>query len=338
MTNVLKKKRVLVLFHKLLTPPENVDESEDGFEYKPWITEYNVLKALKELKTDYQGLGVQSDLGVIKETLDSFKPHVVFNLLEEFDGNVLFDQNVVSFLELLRTKYTGSNPRGLMIARDKSLAKKLLMYHRIPTPRFQNFGKSKSMKVSKKLKFPLIVKCLYQEASLGITNQSVVNSEEKLYERVAYLIDKYNSDVIVEEFIEGREFYVGVMGRQRLETLPIWELKFENVENPEKELYTEDAKWNEKYRTKKGIKSQKANIDRELEKRINHICKKTFKALELTGYARIDLRVTKDNEAYVLEANPNPNIAKADEFALAAKAKGIKYNQLIEKLIKLAIN
>lgn len=331
----LKKLKVLVLFHKLLTPPENPDESEDGFEYKPWITEYNILKALKALKHDFKALGVQSDLGELKQTIDEYKPSVVFNLLEEFDGEVLFDQNVVSFLEMLRVKYTGSNPRGLMIARDKSLAKKLMMYHRIPTPRFQNFGKSKTMKLSVKLKFPLIVKCLYHEASLGITNASVVSTPEKMYERISFLIDKYNSEVIVEEFIEGREFYVGVLGNKRLEVLPIWELKFENAQNPAKELYTEDAKWNEKYRLKKGIKSEKASIDKDLEKKIQHICKKAYKALNLSGYARIDLRVTKDGDVFVLEANPNPNIAKADEFALAAKAGGLKYNDLIAKILKL---
>lgn len=330
-----KKLKVLVLFHKLLTPPENPDENEDGFEFKPWITEYNVLKALKALKHDYRGLGVQSDLGELKQIIDEFRPNVVFNLLEEFDGEVLFDQNVVSFLEMLRVKYTGSNPRGLMIARDKSLAKKLMTYHRIPTPRFQNFGKKKNTKLNSKLRFPLIVKCLYHEASLGITKASVVSNEEKLYEQVSYLIDKYNSEVIVEEFIEGREFYVGVMGNKRLEVLPTWELKFSNVSNPEKELYTEDAKWNEKYRIKKGIKSEKANIDKDLESKINHICKKAYKALNLTGYARIDLRVNKNNEVFVLEANPNPNIAKADEFALAAKAHGLKYNDLIARILKL---
>ncbi len=332
-----KDKRVLVLFHKSLVPPESVDESHENFEYEPWITEYNVLRALKELKVSYKGLGVYSDLGVIKDTIDDYKPHIIFNLLEEFDGEVLFDQNVVSFLELLRQKYTGCNPRGLMISRDKSLAKKLLAYHRIPTPKFQNFLKSKSTKLSKKLRFPLIVKCLFQEASLGISNASVVNNEEKLYERVAYLIDKYDSEVIVEEFIEGREFYVGVIGNKRLDVLPVWELKFEKVENPGKELYSENAKWNKKYRERKGISSSKAILDGELEKKIAHICKKTYKALELSGYARIDLRVTKENEVYVLEANPNPNIAKADEFALSAQAKGMKYKEMISKIIQVGL-
>ena len=219
------KKRVLVLFHEDLLPPKEVDESDPKTEFAPWITEYNVLKALKENSHEVLAIGVYSDLSIIRKAIEEFKPHVVFNLLEEFDGEVLFDQNVVSYLELLRMRYTGCNPRGLMIARDKALAKKLLSYHRIPTPRFQVFGKNKPKRINKKISFPLIVKCLYQEASLGLANASVVNSPQKLYERIDYLKNKYDTMVIAEEFIQGREFYVGVMGHQRLQVLPIWELK-----------------------------------------------------------------------------------------------------------------
>jgi D-alanine-D-alanine ligase len=330
------KKRILVLCHQSLVPPENVNTKDENFQFSDWITEYDVITTLKKLKHEVRVLGVFSDLLPIRQTIEEFRPHIIFNLLEEFDGEVLYDQNVVSYLELLRVKYTGADPRSLMISRDKSLAKKLMSYHRIPTPKFQVFGKSKKKKLNSKLAFPLIVKCLYEEASLGISNASVVNSEEKLYERVAYLIDKYDTEVIVEEFIEGREFYVGIMGNNRLKTLPVWELKFDNVDKPDKELYSQRAKWNKKYRERKGINSGVADIDKDLEKEITRISKKTYKALELTGYARIDLRVTADNRIYVLEANPNPNIAQADEFALSAKSAGMSYKKLINKILSFA--
>lgn len=332
-----KSKRVLVLIHHQLYPPEKIDLEDPSLEFAPWITEFNVIETLKALDHEVKVVGVSSDLAPIRNSIDEFKPHIVFNLLEEFDGEVLFDQNVVSYLELLRAKYTGCNPRGLMIARDKALAKKLLSYHRIPTPRFQVFNKSKTKKLSSKLNFPLIVKCLYQEASLGLSGASVVSNEEKLYERVKFLIEKYDSEVIVEEFIEGREFYIGVMGNKRLEVLPVWELKFENVDNPDKEFYSEQAKWNQKYRQRKGISSKSADIDNELRDRIVKICKKTYKTLELSGYARIDIRVDQEGTPYVLEANPNPNIAIGDEFALSAKESGISYKDLINKIIRLSI-
>ena len=332
------KYKVLVLCHQDLVPPEDVNTKDPKFEFSPWITEYDVITTLRKSGHNVLTLGVYSDLMPIREAIENFRPNVVFNLLEEFDGEVLFDQNVVSYLELLRMKYTGCNPRGLILARDKALAKKILSYHRIGTSKFQVFRKmKKKMKLNKKLNFPLIVKCLNHEASLGISGASVVKSEEKVFERVQYLIDKYDSEVIVEEFIEGREFYVGVFGNKNLKTLPIWELRFENVDNPEKELYSERAKWNKEYRDKKGISSKEAKLEKSLEDKIKRVCKRTYKSLNLTGYARIDLRVTEKNEIFVLEVNPNPNIAKKDEFALSAKTAGLDYTQLLEKLIKVSL-
>lgn len=332
------KYRVLVLMHQDLVPPEDAHKKKGvELEFSPWITEYNVINSLENSGHEVLVLGVYSDLKVIRQAIEEFEPHVIFNLLEEFDGEVLFDQNVVSYLELLRTKYTGSNPRGLMIARDKAIAKKLLSYHRIPTPKFQVFGKSRFKKLEKKLSFPLIVKCLHQEASLGLSAASVVSTEEKLYERIEYLIEKYGGEVIVEEFVEGREFYVGVLGNKRLQVLPVWELVFEKSENPTKEFYSEKAKWDKNYRDRKGVDSRPAILENDLEKKIIETAKKTYRALELSGYARIDLRVSEDGTPFVLEANPNPNVAMGDEFALSAREAGISYDDLIERLIKIAL-
>src|SRR5690606_25237313 len=258
------------------------------------------------------------DLKPIRDAIDDFKPHATFNLLEEFDGDALFDQNVVSYLELLRQPYTGSNPRGLILARDKALTKTVLNYHRIKTPSFAEFPLWGGTKPPKDLPFPCIVKCQMEEASLGISRSSVVRNSEKLRERVEWIHEKLGYHAIAEEFITGRELYVGVYGHQRLSTLPIWEVAFNKVDEPGTEVYTRMAKWNPEYRARKGIKSGPAKLSPALEKRIIDVCKKTYRALHLSGYARIDLRVDDQENIYVIEANPNPNVGRDDEFAESA--------------------
>lgn len=333
-----KKMRILVLMHKDLIPPDDIDELDVDWPNVDWETEYDVCKALSKMGHEVFKLGVISDLKKIRDAIDEFKPHIVFNLLEEFDGEAIFDQNVVSYLELLHMPYTGSNPRGLILARDKALTKKILKYHRIKTPRFWVFPKNRPTKTTKNISYPVIVKCLNEEASLGITKASVVYSEEKLKERVDYINRTLGVDAIAEQFIEGREFYVGVFGNHRLTTLPVWELFFKNSETPEKEFYSSTAKFNDKYRVRKGIDTDKADIPKDLEEKIFKICKKAYRALDLNGYARMDLRMTNENEIYVLEANPNPNIAELDEFACSALHVKISYHELLNKIITLGLN
>jgi len=246
---------------------------------------------------------------------------------------------VVSYLELLRIPYTGSNPRGLILARDKGLTKKILNYHRIKTPRFVAYPKNKRFKKSKVINYPVIVKCLSEEASLGISKLSVVHNEEKLKERIEYIHNKFEVDAIAEEFIKGREFFVGVIGNFRLKTLPVWELKYTKLDNAENELYSRQAKWNEAYRKRRGIESSKADVSKELEKRLQIIAKKAYKALELNGYARIDLRMDENENIFVIEANPNPNIASDDEFAESSYfEQGYTYSKLLKKIIDLGLN
>ncbi len=334
--------------HSELVPPMEKNEStgkvtygplkeEDRLE-TPWTTEYDILFHLQRMGHKVEALGVYSDLLKIRTAIDEFKPHIVYNLLEEFDGESVFDSHVVSYLELLRIPYSGNSPRALMMARDKSLAKKILMFHRIKTPKFAVFPKNKKKSLSKSLSFPLIVKCLDEDASLGLSQASVVHSQEKLLERVNYINTKIGVDAIVEEFIEGREFYVGILGNYRLDLLPVWEVFYKKSESPEKEFYSRSAKWNEKYRSRKGIDSGKAKISVELEQKIQNIAKKTYKALELNGYARIDVRMDKNENIYVIEANPNPNIAYDDEFAESALyKKRWTYQKLLQKILNLGI-
>lgn len=322
--------------HRDLVPKHGAKRSELDPDKCPWITELDVITALKRLGHEVLPLGIYGDLKPIRDAIEEFKPHATFNLLEEFDGEALFDQNVVSYLELLRQPYTGSNPRGLILARDKALTKKILNYHRIKTPRFAEFPLWAATKVPKDLPYPCIVKCQMEEASLGIARSSIVRNKDKLIERVKWIHAKLGYHAIAEEFIEGRELYVGVYGHQRLSTLPVWEVVFDKVHEPGKEIYTRMAKWNPDYRARKGIRSGAANLNPSLEKKVIEVCKRAYRALHLSGYARIDLRVTEAGDVYVIEANPNPNIGRDDEFAESAVHKGIKYDQLVEKMVALA--
>jgi len=331
-------KRILVLVHKQLVPPENFDEKKINWDFCDWVTEYDVIQNLKKLGHQVLTLGVISDLRKIRDAIEKFEPHIVFNLMEMFDGEVIFDQNVVSYLQLLRMPFTGCNPRGLILARDKALTKKILKYHRVLCPNFFTFPRNKKIKTPKHMQYPMIVKCLHEEASYGIAQASVVTNEEKLLERVRYIHTQLYDDAIVEQFIEGKEYYCAVLGNYKLKTFPLWELKFENSENPEKEFYTRSAKFNEKYRSKKGILTKRADIDPELEEKIQKICKKVYRLLGLNGYARIDLRVADDGKVYILEANPNPDISMRDDFSSSAKFEKVEYQELLTKILSLGLS
>ncbi len=319
-------------------PPEGVKLTRAQREKCQFKTEYDVVTTLRKSGHEVICLGVYDELAVLKKCLEEFKPNLVFNLLEEFNGNTLFDSHVVSFLELMKIPYTGSNPRGLMLARDKALAKKIMSYHRLKTPKFWVYPKNKKPKLKKSMEFPLIVKCLWEEASYGIAKGSVVSTEAKLLERIKYIHETLDTDALVEQFVEGRELYVGIYGNDRPSALPVWELQFKNVQEPEKEIYSANAKFNEDYRKRKGITTGLAKLTEEEATRIQNICKRTYKCLGLSGYARIDLRYTDQQEVMILEANPNPDISFDDEFALSAEAAGKSYTDLLEKIMTLGLS
>ena len=332
----MKVLRVLVLVHKHLVPPDHASASEA--EQAEWKTEYDVVTALQKLGHEVKPLGLQDDLSVARRAIQDWEPDIIFNLLEAFDNIVMFDHNIVSFLEMLRMPYTGSNARGLMLARDKSLSKKLMAYHRIPMPEFAVIRRGQTVRISKRLPFPLIVKSLTEEASLGISQASVVDSDEKLKERVEFIHEHIGTDALVEQFIEGRELYVGVMGNHRLRVFPIWEMQFTKMPNGVHHIATERVKWSVKYQEKHGIQtSELKDVPEDHCQRIQHLCRRVYRALELSGYARIDLRMDKDGKAYVLEANPNPQIARGEDFAESAKRAGLSYEALLQRIVMLGL-
>jgi len=329
--------RILALVHRHLIPPASVDAGTD-ITGEPWRTEYDVISTLTAMGHEVQALGVHDDLGEIRRLATEWKPHIAFNLLEGFDDITVFDQNVVSHLELLKLAYTGCNPRGMLLARDKSLSKKLLAYHRIPMPEFEVFRIGRPIRRAKRLSFPLMVKSLTQEASIGISQASVVDSDEKLKERVTFIHESIRTAAIVEQYIEGRELYVGVLGNQWLQALPVWELFFTNMPDGAKRIATDRVKWSVKYQKKYGIDSGPA---RELadpkSEQLQHLCKRAYRALELSGYARIDLRLDEAGNPWVIEANPNPQIARGEDFAASAEKAGISYETVLQRIINLGL-
>jgi D-alanine-D-alanine ligase len=331
------KLRVLALVHRHLIPPDAVAEGTDVVS-APWRTEYDVISTLRGMGHEVQALGVHDDLGDIRRATAEWKPHIAFNLLEGFNDITIFDQNVVSHLELLKLPYTGCNPRGLLIARDKSLSKKLLAYHRIAVPEFEVFRIGRPVRRPRRLTFPLIVKPLTQEASIGISQASVVESDDKLRERVAFIHESIGTAAIVERYIEGRELYVGLIGNRVLQSLPVWELFFTNMPPEAKRIATDRVKWSVKYQKKYGIESGPAkDLSDDACAEVQHLCKRAYRALELSGYARIDLRLDDSGTVWMLEANPNPQIARGEDFAASAERTGIAYNGLLQRVINLGL-
>ena len=331
------KLRVLALVHRHLIPPDSLPEGTDLVS-APWRTEYDVTSTLRGLGHDVQPLGVHDDLGDIRRASTEWKPHIAFNLLEGFDDVTIFDQNVVSHLELLKLSYTGCNPRGLLLARDKSLSKKLLAYHRIAVPEFEVFRIGRPIRRVKRLAFPLIVKSLTQEASIGISQASVVDTDEKLKERVEFIHASIGTAAIVEQYIEGRELYVGILGNQSLQALPVWELFFTHMPADAKRIATDRVKWSVKYQKKYGIESGPAkDLPEAIADRIQHVCKRAYRALELSGYARIDLRLDEAGNVWLLEANPNPQIAQGEDFAASAEKVGLEYDSLLQRILNLGL-
>ena len=252
----MKRLRILVLMHKDLVPPEPLNGQDvTGAE---WKTEYDVVSTLRKLGHDVKPLGVKSDLGVLRSAIEDWKPHIAFNLLEEFDGVAVYDQNVVSYLELLHVPYTGCNPRGLMLARDKVLSKKLFSFHRIPFPDFMVVPQGRTVKRPKWLSFPLIVKSVTEEASLGISQASIVQEDDKLKERVEFIHASVGTGALIEQYIEGRELYVGVMGNGQVHVLPVWELLMDQLPEDARRIATERVKWSRTYQAKYGIRSGEA--------------------------------------------------------------------------------
>jgi D-alanine-D-alanine ligase len=332
----VKTLRVLALMHANLVPPEDVtgiDVTE-----AEWKMEFDVCETVRAMGHEVLPLGVEDDLASARKAIGEWQPHIVFNLLESFHNVGAFDQHVASFLELLRVPYTGCNPRGLTLARDKALSKTLMSYHRIPVPDFMVVRLGRKVRRPKRLPFPLIVKSLTQEASIGISRASVVEDDEKLAERVRFIHESIGTDALAERFVEGRELYVGILGNQRLEVFPVWELRWEKMPEDGRLIMTDRAKWNTNYQKKYGVMTGPADLTEDQTRAIQRLCKRVFRTLDLSGYARIDLRMDPTGRVYVLEANPNPQLAYGEDFAESAEHGGLSYEALLQRIINYGLS
>jgi D-alanine-D-alanine ligase len=334
----MKRHRILLMTHEQLVPPESIDGLTEK-EIDLFRTEYGVYSTLYNLGQNVRVLGVDDRLSDLRETIRNWKPHVVFNLLEEFSGITAYDQHVVAFLEMVRQRYTGCNPRGLMLSRDKVLTKKVLAWHRVATPAFQLFPLGKRFVEPKKLKFPLFVKSATEDASVGIAQASIVEDMASLRERVMFIHERIQSDALVEEYIDGRELYIGVLGNTRLTALPVWELNFGTLSEVQSGIATRRMKWDRSYQEKHGITTGPVQglSDVELE-RFVRLAKRIYRALHLSGYARLDFRMRADGSVFLLEANANPDLTRGEDLAESARSIGIGYDALVSRIVNLGLS
>src|SRR5256886_1310898 len=306
---------------------------------KDWKTEADVMAAIGALGHTAEHLAIFDDVDLLRQKLETFAPDVLLNLVEQFKNNRAFDQNIVSFLEMQGLPFTGCGSTGLTLCKHKGISKKILGYHRIHTPEFVTIARGKRIARPRRLKFPILVKPLKEEASLGISQASFVENDEQFKERAQFIHEKYDNDVIAEEYIEGRELYVSILGNHRLQVFPIRELVFKEVPPDEPKIATYKAKWDEEYRKRWGLQNRFAEgLDPTVASRIERTCKRIYRLLTIDGYARLDLRLTSNNEVYFIEANPNPILAEDEDFAKAAIKANLSYPQLIQRIIRLGLH
>src|SRR5215469_1379029 len=333
-----KKLKVLVLFDGVQPTPIDADLSEE-MKTEEWQTEANVMAALTELGHTAEHLAIFDDVDLVRQKIESFQPDVLFNLVEQFKNNPGFDQNIVSFFEMQGLPFTGCGSTGLTLCKHKGISKKILHYHGIHVPNFVVIPRGQRIGRPKQLKFPILVKPVKEEASYGISQASFVETDEQFRERVAFVHEKRNTDAIAEQYIDGRELYVSLMGNVKLTVFPIRELIFREVPPNEPRIATYSAKWDEEYRKRKGLRNEFVEgLDPALVSHIEQACKRIYRLLTIDGYARMDLRLTVDNQVYFIEANPNPILADDEDFALSAGKAGLPYPQLIERIVRQGMN
>jgi D-alanine-D-alanine ligase len=333
----MKSLRIMVVAHASLVPPDDLS-GVAAARLDEMRTEIDVITTLKAMGHEVLVVGVLDSLTELRTVMTDWRPDIAFNLLEEFDGIVTYDQHVVAFLELSRQRYTGCNPRGLLLSRDKPLSKQLLSYHRIPTPQFTVFRRGARLHVPRKLRYPLFVKSATEDASLGISQASIVADLGHLRDRVAFIHDQVGSDALVEEYIDGREVYVGVLGNDRLTRYPPWELSFGSLPEGQAPIATRKIKWDKRYQQKHGIATQAADdLDSAILTRLDQLARRIYRALGLSGYARMDFRIRPDGSVFVLEANANPNLAQGEDLAQSALAAGTGYDELLTRILQLGL-
>ncbi|HEX5229132.1 MAG TPA: ATP-grasp domain-containing protein [Bryobacteraceae bacterium] len=300
-------------------------------------TEADVLDCLQRLGHEVQTLAVFDDVACIVERLKTFAPDVVFNLTESFHSNRAQEPHIPALLELMRVKYTGAHPDGLMLCKDKALAKKVLAYHRVRVPHFVISTEQRPLKRLRRFVYPAFVKPVGEESSDGIAKASFAKSEEEAIERARFIHEKFHCDALIEEYIDGRELYMSVMGNRKLTVLPPREIFFHAVPDDAPKFATFKAKWDDSYRKKWGIQNGPATeLPPGVGEKLVRMARKVYRVLKIRGFGRVDVRLTAAGEVVVIEANPNPSLACEDDFAQAAAAAGLTYDALVQKILDSA--
>lgn len=327
-----------MLFYSPYQKPRGYDYKEEFADPDNMYTEKDVYEALKKLDHDVSLLGIYNDISPLFEQIKENKPDVIFNMMEIFNDQTYLEKNMAAVLELLGIPFTGASSGVLFLCNNKALCKKIFTFHKIKVSRFHTYYRGKRASMPSKFKLPAVIKPLCEEASRGISQASIVDNEEAFKERIKFIHDNMQMDAIAEEYIEGREMYVSVYGHKQITVLPPRELLFSNMPEGEPRIATYKAKWDDGYRKKWGIKSVDATkLSDGLVVKIADVCKRAYHALNMDSYVRFDIRVDAQDEVYIIEPNANPCIAKIDELALAAAKADMSYEDLIQKVLDLAI-
>ncbi|HEX4134577.1 MAG TPA: ATP-grasp domain-containing protein [Bryobacteraceae bacterium] len=330
--------KVLLLFDVARPVAPDVAYTAEMFveEYK--TAESNVLESLQRLGHEVQTMAVFDSVGHVFDKVRSFAPDIVFNQCESFHDDRALEPNIPALLEMMKIRYTGSGPDGLLLCKDKALAKEILSHHHVRVPRFIVSHLKSPLRRLQHFGYPAFVKPIGQESSDGIAKASFVRDEKEAIDRLRFLHQKFNSDAMIEEYIDGREIYVSVLGNRRRAVFPPREIFFENVPDDEPKFATSHAKWNDAYRKKWGITNGPAvELPPEVKKDLNKIARNVYAWLRIRGFGRIDIRVSSRNELFIIEANPNPSLAAEDDFAQSANAEGFTYDAMIQEILNAAL-
>jgi D-alanine-D-alanine ligase len=330
--------KVLLLFDVPEAFPRGHDYDDEFADKENYATEGDVHRALFDDGHEVRLLGLYDDVQPLLDEVKEHRPDVIFNLVELFHNVTHWDKNIVALIEMLGIPHTGASSASLFLCNDKAMCKKILRFHRVRTPRFHTLYRGGLVWLPATVKFPCIVKPLTEEASRGISQASVVDDQDQLAERVRMIHERMGRDAIAEEYIEGRELYVSVIGDARLRVLPPREMTFGQMSDDEPRIATYKAKWDDAYRKKWGIRNAFAGgLKNGLAANIQDTCRRAYRALNIRSYARFDLRVTAAGQVYVIEPNANPNIARDDEIAQSAQKVGISYPALIRMIVNQAL-
>ena len=330
--------RVLMVFDLPYAVPPGYDYAAEFADPDGSYTENDVWQALLESGYEVHRLSLHDDVRPLLDAVRDIKPDVIFNLCETYNHVTHWDKNILATMELLGVPCTGASSSALFLCNDKGLCKKILRFHRVRVPRFHTFYRGHKVWLPKALKLPCIIKPLTEEASRGISQASIVDDEAGFLARIGMIHERMNLDAIAEEYIDGRELYVSVIGDRALRILPAREMTFGQMAEDEPRIATYKAKWDDGYRKRWGIRNHFAKaLEPELQQHIDDVCKRAYRALNIRSYARFDLRVTAAGNVYVIEPNANPCIAKDDELAQSALKAGIAYPSLIRKVVNQAL-